>query len=110
LTSCVDENIVWGTDDTTENIVWGTADGDENIVWGTDDGSENIVWGTDDTTENIVWGTSTLTGSIQWSSATSGFVSLTDWTWLLRFMTDDQIFALLGTLDSPPPLMIGGIR
>jgi serine protease AprX len=43
-----EDNIVWGNDD---NIVWGNA-ADDNIVWGNDE-SDNIVWGIDD---NIVWG------------------------------------------------------
>ena len=99
---CSDASVVWGAADEDENIVWGTADGDENIVWGTDAGDENIVWGTDATDENIVWGTVASGGGVVWAGSTGVSVQLTDWSWLLRLMTDQQIFAVTGTLDTLP--------
>ncbi len=89
---------VWGTGDGDENIVWGTSGEDENIVWGTSDGDENIVWGTADGDENIVWGTAT-DFNIVWGTAT-GATQLVNWGWMVRYLSDDQIFSLLNALTA----------
>ena len=95
VATAANNNIVWGTDDSSDNIIWGTAanDGDnivwgtqygddnivwgtdcggadcgDNIVWGTDDGGDNIVWGTDDSSDNIVWGTDDGGDNIVWGT------------------------------------------
>jgi len=51
-----------------------------------------------DTDDNIVWGTAGSDGSILWSSPVGGNVLATDWYWLLRRLTDQQVFTILGTL------------
>jgi serine protease AprX len=110
-----DDNIVWGTADAGDNIVWGTADDGDNIVWGTADDGDNIVWGTGDDGDNIVWGTGEGDDNIVWGTVEGNSVLFdvtanTPIRWstlkhLFPRLTDEQIFAIIVALTSPPPAL-----
>jgi len=99
-TTCADGNIVWGTAVDAQNIVWGTTADASNIVWGTDATDGNIVWGTA-ADGNIVWGT-IENGNIVWGTGAVGTIQLVDWSWVLTYLTDAQVFEKLAAMAAAP--------
>jgi serine protease AprX len=98
------DGVVWGASgEGLDNIIWGTSEELDNIIWGTS-GEDNIIWGTDG--DNIIWGTA-VGDQVIWNGSVGGSVQVVDWNTLIPVLNDEQVFAILASLEDGSATSIG---